>query len=45
MRYKRPVLLGYAAIAAIQSGSIKKLGVNFDPVLTTHTIPAYEADE
>ena len=45
MTYTRPQLNGYPAIAAIQSGSSFKTGMNIEQGKNVHTIPAYEADE
>ncbi len=45
MTYRKPVLNGYAAIGAIQSGSSSKNGMNTEQGQNFRTIPAYEADE
>jgi hypothetical protein len=45
MRYVKPQLNGYAAIAVIQSGGSQKNGMNLESNPNFHTVPAYEADE
>jgi hypothetical protein len=44
MTYTKPILLGYSAIAAIQSISNKQSSPN-EMTTNAFTSPAYEADE
>ena len=45
MTYTKPQLLGYAAIAVIQSGGTQKNSMNVEGNPQIHSVPAYEADE
>jgi hypothetical protein len=44
MKYMKPQLLGYSAIASIQSVSNKQSSSG-EPITDRPTVPAYEADE
>jgi len=45
MTYRKPILDGYEAIDAIQSGSSSKTGIHLETGQNVVTMPAYEADE